>query len=186
MKKYLAILVSFIAFTAACKNETSINQDDASEVIIAYLETHPEYKAVSFDFGEIKFNSRKDRDELNKYKALADDGLVKMEVSEQKKKFLSKDSTLVYQIILTDKAAPYVLDQRKDRATVKAINYVLDDSKPVNFVKTNDKTAKVTVSLKKEETGFYPFMQKADKNSDFLTKTYKLRLRKEKGWEIVN
>ncbi len=184
MTKSLSILfLAFICIFSRCKNETSINQDDASEVITAYLESNPEYKTTSFKFGELKFHSRKDREDLNNYKELEDSGFIKMELDEKKKVFLSKDSTYVYRVTLTDKAAPLVLEQGKDRATVKTVNYILDDSKPVNFVKSNDKTAKATVSLKKEKTEFYPFMNK-DSNSDFITETYKLRLKKDSGWEV--
>ncbi|HEY1010738.1 MAG TPA: hypothetical protein VGE58_11535 [Daejeonella sp.] len=184
MKKPLSILiVSLLTAFTACKNETSINQDDASEVITEYLESNPEYKTATFRFGELKFHSRKDREDLNNYEELGNSGFIKMELNEKKKVFLSKDSTYVYRVTLTEKAAPLVLEQGKDRATVKALNYILDDSKPVNFVKSNNKTAKATVSLKKEKTEFYPFMNK-DSNSDFITKTYKLKLKKDNSWEI--
>ncbi|HCN83992.1 MAG TPA: hypothetical protein DIT07_10295, partial [Sphingobacteriaceae bacterium] len=73
---------------------------------------------------------------------------------------------------------------KHNKATVKSANYILDDSKPVNFVKVNDKTAKATVSLKKEETDFYPF-QKGDNASVFKTKTYRLKLKKDAGWVVT-
>lgn len=184
MARSLSILfIALISFFFACKNETSINQDDASDVITTYLESNPEYKTTTFRFGELKFHSRKDREELNKYKELEEKGLIKMAVDEMKKAFLSKDSIYVYQVTLSDKAAPLVLEQSKGRATVKAVNYILADNKPVNFVKSNDKTAKATVSLKKEPTEFYAFMTK-DSNSDFITKTYKLKFKKDSGWEV--
>ena len=184
MNKLLSILfIAFASIFVGCKNETSINQDDASDVITAYLESNPEYKTTTFRFGELKFHSRKDREELNKYKELEEKGLVTMELDEQKKVFLSKDTTYVYQVTLSDKAAFLVLEQGKDRATVKTVNYILDDQKPVNFVKSNNKTAKATVSLKKEPTDFYPFMNK-DSHSEFITKTYKLKLKKDSAWEV--
>ena len=182
-RSFLLIFMAFVSFFTSCKNETSINEDDASEVIIAHLETNPEYKTATFKFGELKFHSRKDRENLNKYEELAENGFITMELDEQKKVFLSKDSTFVYQVTLSDKAAPLVLEQSKDRATVKAVNYVLADDKPVNFAKSTDKTAKATVSLKKEPTEFYQFMTK-DSNSKFITKTYKLELKKDSGWEV--
>lgn len=184
MARSLSIfLIAFVSFVSACKNETSINQDDASDVISTHIESNPEYKTTTFKFGELKFHSRKDKEEINKYKELEAKGLIEMEVDEMKKAFLSKDSTYVYQVTLSDKAAPLVLEQSKDRATVKAVNYILADDKPVNFVQSNDKTAKATVSLKKEPTDFYSFMSK-DSNSDFITKTYKLKLKKDSGWEV--
>ena len=182
-RSFLLFFMAFVSFFTSCKNETSINEDDASEVIVAHLETNPEYKTTTFKFGELKFHSRKDLENLNKYKELAENGLITMKLDEQKKVFLSKDSTFVYLVTLSDKSAPLVLEQSKDRATVKAVNYVLADDKPVNFAKSTDKTAKATVSLKKEPTEFYQFMTK-DSNSEFITKTYKLKLKKDSGWEV--
>ena len=182
-RSFLLFFMAFVSFFTSCKNETSINEDDASEVIVAHLETNPEYKTTTFKFGELKFHSRKDRENFNKYEELAENGFITMELDEQKKVFLSKDSTFVYQVTLSDKAASLVLEQSKDRATVKAVNYILADDKPVNFAKSTDKTAKATVSLKKEPTGFYQFMTK-DSNSKFITKTYKLKLKKDSGWEV--
>lgn len=186
MDRFKTISILFIAaifiFTS-CKNETAINESDASDVISAHLESNPEYKTTTFKFGELKFHSRKDREDLKKYEELAGKGLIQMKLDEEKKVFLSKDSIFVYQVTLSDKAAPLVLEQSNNRATVKAVNYILDDDKPVNFVQSNDKTAKATVSLKIEPTDFYPFLNK-ESNSDFITKTYKLKLKKDSGWEV--
>ncbi len=180
--KWMLIPV-LVIFVTGCNNETTINEDDASQVIEEHLELEPEYKTTIFRFGELKLRGNKDRQLLNKYKELESKGLIEMVLDEKKKVFLSNDTSFVYQIRLTEKAAPFVLDQGKDRATVKALTYILDEEKPVNFVKSNNKTAKATVSLKKVETEFYPFLSK-DSNSDFITKTYKLRLKKDKGWEV--
>ena len=182
-RSFLLIFMAFLSFFTSCKNETSINEDDASDLITAHLESNPEFKTTTFKFGELKFHSRKDRENLDKYEVLAENGFITMELDEQKKAFLSKDSTFVYQVTLSDKAASLVLEQSKDRATVKAVNYILADDTPVNFVKSNDKTAKATVSLKKKPTDFYQFMTK-DSSSDFITKTYKLKFKKDSGWEV--
>jgi hypothetical protein len=166
-----------------CGSGTTINENEASGVIEEYLKSNPEYQTTSFTFGEITFRGKSDREELMKYKALEEKGFITMTLFEQRKRFLSKDSTSVYQVQLTDKAAPYVLKQGNGKATVKSITYFLDDLKPVNFVKVNNNTAKATVSLKKVETDFYPF-QKKESSSDFETKTYKLKLRKDAGWVV--
>lgn len=187
MKRSLILLIiAIISFhISGCGNETTINDDEASAVISDYLEEKSEYKTAGFEFGEMKFRENKDIKELNKYKALEDLGYITMSLQEQKKVFLSKDSTFIYLISLTEKAAQLVLDQGKNKATVKTIIYVLDDDKPVNFVKTNDKSAKVTVTLMKEETDFYPFDNNKGSNSEFITKTYKLKLKKEDGWVVA-
>ena len=182
----LILFIAFISLTiiSSCGNKTAINEDDASAVITDYLQSNPEYATTSFEFGEIKFKGKNDADDLVKYKELEDKGLIKMTLQDSKKRFLSKDSTYIYMVELTEKAAPLVLKQNNNKATVKSANYILDDSKPVNFVKVNDKTAKATVSLKKEETDFYTF-QKGDNASVFKTKTYRLKLKKDAGWVVT-
>jgi len=186
MKRSMVYLfmVSAFCYISSCGNKTSINNDEASSVISDYIHEHPDYRTGSFKFGEIKFRGKKDIEDLNKYKTLADLGYITMNLQEQKKAFLAKDSSYVYQITLTEKAAPLVLNQGKDKANVKMINYILDDNKPVDFVKINDKSAKVTVTLKKETTDFYPFDNGHRASSEFITKTYKLRHKKDAGWVI--
>lgn len=185
MKKLTIYILSFIFIGfVGCKTKTTINQDEAAEVITDYLKANPEYKTTRFNFGEIKFNSTNEMFELGKYKSLASKGLVTLSLKEAKKKFLSKDSSFVYQITLTDKASPLVLKQDRDRATVKVVEYVLSDEKPVDFAQVNSSTAKVTVSLKMTTTDFEPFDKDANKNSNFITKTYKLKLSKDEGWKV--
>jgi hypothetical protein len=108
-----------------------------------------------------------------------------MTLQEGKKKFLSKDSSYVYIIKLTDKASDLVLKQDEDKATVKVVLYELASEKPVNFNRVNDNNAKVTVSLKKVNTVFAPFQKNQNDNSDFITKTYRLKQDKEEGWKVV-
>jgi hypothetical protein len=38
----------------------------------------------------------------------------------------------------------------------------------------------------KVETDFYPFDDNKGSNSDFLTKTYKLRHKKDQGWVVTS
>jgi hypothetical protein len=187
MKKslfYFVIALLSTIIISSCGTKTTINEGDASEVIVEYLSAHPEYSTTNFEFGEIKFKGKGDAEDLAKYKALEDNGLIKMTLQDSHKRFLSKDSTYIYTVELTSKAAPLVLKQGNNRATVKSATYVLDDSKPVNFEKVNNKTAKATVSLKKEPTDFAPF-QRSGNASDFMTKTYRLKLKKDEGWVVT-
>ena len=183
MKKTIsAILLASTLF--ACKNTSTINTDEAGKVIITYLKGNPEYKTSRFDFGELKFNNEKEYAELENYRQLANDGYITLTRLSAKKKFLSKDSSYVYSAKLTQKASEYVLKQDADKATVKAVTYQLTDEKPVDFSKVNDATAKVTVSLKKVNTPFAAFQKKSEENSEFLTKTYRLKYDKEEGWKV--
>lgn len=185
MKKYTIILIALftIAF-GACKNVATISEAEASDVIVTYLKGNPEYKTDRFEFGEITFNSRKEMGELEKYKTLANEGFITLTLQESKKKFLSRDSSFVYLVKLTDKASDLVLKQDDDKATVKVVNYELSSEKPVNFSRVNDNNAKLTVSLKKVNTVFAPFQKNSKDNSDFITKTYRLKLDKEEGWKV--
>jgi hypothetical protein len=182
-KAFTFLTLIIIAFSG-CKDVAKINADEAGEVITDYLKANPEYKTTRFNFGEMKFNSQKDMLELEKYKTLANEGYVSLALQESKKKFLSKDSSFVYMIKLTDKASDLILKQDEDKATVKVVIYELASEKPVNFNRVNDNNAKVTVSLKKVNTPFAAFQKDGDDNSNFITKTYRLKLDKEEGWKV--
>ncbi|MBC7418218.1 MAG: hypothetical protein H7325_08700 [Pedobacter sp.] len=187
MKNFNIVLlfISAIGF-AGCATKTSINKEEAGKVITSYLTANPEYKTTKFHFGEVKFNSQSEMLDLLKYKALANKGMITLSLLSAKKKFLSKDSSFVYQIKLTEKASSVVLKQSDDKATVKTVNYVLADTKPVDFSMVNSSTAKVIVSLKKENTDFAPFDAEKYENSNFITKTYKLKFDKDEGWKVQN
>jgi hypothetical protein len=180
----LSLLILAVIAFGGCKNVATINESEAGDVIVTYLKGNPEYKTDKFHFGEMKFNSKKEMVELEKYKTLANEGYISMSLVEGKKKFLSSDSSYTYTIKLTDKATEFVLKQDDDKATVKVVNYELSDEKPVNFSRVNDNNAKVTVSLKKVNTVFAPFQKNSNDNSDFITKTYRLKLDKEEGWKV--
>ena len=185
MNRLLIALLSFTLLFTSCKNVAKINAEEAGDVITSYLKGNQEYKTTRFHFGELKFNSKSEMAELEKYKALASEGYVEMTLQEGKKKFLSKDSSFVYTIKLTDKASDLVLKQDEDKATVKVVLYELASEKPVNFNQVNDNNAKVTVSLKKANTVFAPFQKNQNDNSEFITKTYRLKLDKEEGWKVI-
>ncbi len=181
---FTTLVLFTIAFTS-CKDVAKINEDEAGDVITDYLKGNQEYKTARFHFGELKFNNDSEMLELEKYKTLADEGYVSMTLQEGKKKFLSSDSSFVYLIKLTDKASDLVLKQDEDKATVKVVLYELASEKPVNFNRVNDNNAKVTVSLKKQNTVFAPFQKNQADNSEFITRTYRLKLDKVEGWKVV-
>ncbi|MCY1510331.1 hypothetical protein D9M68_447060 [compost metagenome] len=184
-KKIVILLACVTLWVSACKNTGKITADEAGEVITDYLKNNPEYKTGKFHFGEMKFNSKSERVELEKYKALENDGYISMDLREGKKKFLSRDSSFIYIIKLKDKASELVIRQDENKATVKVALYELSDEKPVNFNLVNDHQAKVTVTLKKVNTAFGSFQKNNDENSEFITRTYRLKLDKEEGWRVA-
>ena len=184
MKNLLFLLGICLITSVGCTNKSSINEQEAGKVITNYLKGSPEYKTAHFKFGEIKLSSKQEMILLNKYQNLAKEGFISMELLESKKKFLAKDSSYVYKIKLLDKASDLVLKQDENRATVKVDIYEVTNEKPVDFSSVNSSTAKVTVSLKKVNTVFAPF-EEEDQNSDFITKTYRLKLNKDEGWKVT-
>jgi hypothetical protein len=184
MKNLLFLLSICLIASVGCTNKSSINEQEAGKVITNYLKGSPEYKTVHFKFGEIKFSSKQEMVLLNKYKTLANEGYISMKLLKSKKKFLAKDSSYVYRIKLLDKASDLVLKQDENRATVKVALYEVTNKKPVDFSSVNSSTAKLTISLKKVNTVFAPFEDK-DENSDFITKTYRLKLNKDEGWKVT-
>jgi hypothetical protein len=178
----LCFLTLFFAF-GGCKQSTSINATEAGEKITAYLIAKPESKNDKFKFGELKFNSEADMKELANYKKLADSGYITLTLVEAKKKFLSRDSSYIYNVKLSETASPFVVTQKNDKATVRVINYELLEDAPVDFGIVNDNNAKVTVKLKQTPTPFVAFNSDKD-NSEFITKTYKLKFEKDKGWFV--
>jgi hypothetical protein len=187
MKKSVlfSLAALFLFCLGSCKNAAVLDESTAAEVVSAYLKSNPEYESVNVDLGEVKFRSKSDLAELAKYKILAQKGLIELNLDHQKKKFLSRDSVYIYQISLTDKAKTFVLKQDEHKATVKAMDYALDEEKPVNLIKANGRIAKVTVTLKKQLNDFSVFLKNTASKSNFITKTYKLKFKKEEGWTMV-
>lgn len=176
---------AFLLLISGCKKGGSIDEGTAAGVISNYLQTNPEYEGIKLDIGEVKFRGRKDAVALGRYKGLEEKGLIVLKLDQQKKRFLSKDSLYVYIVSLTDKSKPYVLKQDANKATIRALDYVLDDDKPVKLIKGDARIARVTVTLKKKANDFAVFLSAKGSPSNFVTKTYKLKFRKEEGWILV-
>ncbi|WP_410219924.1 hypothetical protein [Pedobacter sp.] len=184
MKK-IVFLALITLIVVSCKDKTSINADEAGKEVTKYLQSNPEYKTGKVSLGELKFNSEKEYKELEAYQKLEQEGYINLTRVNAKKKFLSKDSSFVYMVKLTDKASAFVLKQQKDNATVKAVNYELSDEKPVDFSVVNSSNAKITVTLKKVNTPFFFFEKNPDDSADFINKTYRLKYKKETGWSVT-
>lgn len=186
MKKlYILCITCTTLLLAACGNNAMLDQSTATKLVATYLKSNPVYETVKIDLGEIKFKSKNDKQDLGKYKDLQKEGYVELNLQDQKKKFLSKDSNYVYQVTLTDKSKPFILKQEKNEATVKAIGYIMDEDKPATIDKSANKSAKVTVMLKKDKNPFTVFYHDKNVGGNFITKTFKLKYKKEDGWIVA-
>jgi len=185
MKAHILLYFLFLVFITGCGNNAALEQSTASDMVANYLKSNPVYETEKIALGEIKFKSGADKKALSKFKDLMNKGYVEMQLQKQKKKFLSKDSVYVYIVTLTDKSKPYVLKQEQNKATLKVMEYVLDEGKPASLDKAGNKTAKVTIMLKKVKNAFTVFYKDKNTGSDFITKTYKLKYHKEAGWAVI-
>ena len=185
MKKLAPLCLLLLLFTCGCGNNVALDQSAASDLVNDYLKSKPVYESEKIALGEIKFKSNSDKMELQKFRELRDKDFIEMELLDQKKKFLSKDSVYVYLITLTDKSKPYILKQERNKATVKVMEYHLDESKLARLDKSGNKNATITVMLKKVKNAFTIFYDDKNTGSDFITKTYKLKYQKEQGWIVT-
>lgn len=121
----MAIYIRFIAtlcvaaVLGACGNSKSISERVAISEVGYYLESNPVYETAQIDYGEVKFRQKSDADLIATYLELEKGGYVTMELLKEHKRFLSKDSTFVYLVKLTDKSIPFVLEKTDKKATVK-------------------------------------------------------------------
>lgn len=185
MKARISLYFLLLILITGCSNNAALDQSSAADLVDTYLKSNPVYETEKIALGELKFKSNSDKEDLAKFKELASKGYVEMQLQEQKKKFLSKDSNYVYLITLTDKSKPFVIKQEQNKATVKVMEYALDEDKPATLDKAGNKTAKVTIMLKKVQNAFTLFYNDKNNGSNFITKTYKLKYNKEAGWVVT-
>jgi len=182
----LFMVLSIAAIFAACGSNKSISERVALSEVGFYLESNPVYETADIDYGEVKFNQQADADLLTAYQQLEKGGYITMELLKERKRFLSKDSTFVYLIKLTDKSIPLVLEKTDKKATVKTAEYALDEEGGALIEQTGKNRAKATVTLTKSETDFADFAKKGtDNNASFIKKTYSLRFNSETGWGVT-
>ncbi|GGC40922.1 hypothetical protein GCM10011386_36180 [Parapedobacter defluvii] len=183
--RFLSLLLAGFLW-AACGHEKSISDRVALGEIAHYIESNPVYETAEMGYGELKFSQRSDADLLTAYERLEKSGYVTLERLKERKKFLSKDSTFVYLVKLTDKAIPFVLEKTDKKVTVKTFEYALDEDGGVLIEQTGKNRAKATVTLRKAETDFADFAKKdPDNNASFTKKTYSLRFNGDAGWEVT-
>src|SRR5690606_34404764 len=114
----LPIVLCLAAVLVACGNDKSISERVALGEVGFFLESNPIYETADIEYGEVKFRQKSDADLLAGYQGLEKGGYVSMELLKERKRFLSKDSTFVYLIKLTDKSIPYVLQKTDKSAKV--------------------------------------------------------------------
>lgn len=182
-----APLALFLFFSVgACQNKAELSDRLALTEVKYHLENNPVYESASMDYGEMRFRTPADETLLNAYSQLESYGYVRMELLKERKRFLSKDSTLFYIVQLTDKAIPFVLEKGPSKAKVRTYDYKLEETQPVHIELSGKNRAKVTVTLKQEETDFVVIAKKNQTpHATFIKKTYNFRFDEQSGWRII-
>jgi hypothetical protein len=168
-----------------CEDKEYLSESIAINAVEAYLKSNPIYEAANMQIGEVKFKLKKDENKLHAYKNLAGKGYIDFKLSKKKKKFLSKDSVFVYEVKLTDKARPFILKQKKEKVTVKSFDYQLDGKEKARIELSGKRSGKVVLTLKKTDTDFASLAEDRNPHSSFITQTFTLRYKKDKGWIVT-
>ncbi len=186
--KNIALSFSFLFMVATITScsEKDLTTSSALRSIESYLEYKPQYESTTIQLGETKLKTQKDTDLIAAYKDLETTGLLALETKDLKKKWLSKDSIWNVNLKLTDLAAPYVIDQKNNKVTVKSFEYLVNKEKPIEIHNKNKKSASITVMLSKQPTPFAVLAKDKNPNTNFITKKFKLKFSEEMGWEVAN
>lgn len=177
--------LSLFLILISCDNRT-LNTSRATSAIASYLEEKPIYESAYFTVGETKLRTKKDQELINQYKQLEKDGYILFANETSKKRWLSKDSIWNVTLKLTEKAHPYVIEQKNNKIRVKTIEYKVDAENGLQIENKGKKSAVVTAMLQKKTTPF--LFLKPDKNphTAFITKKFRLKFSEENGWKIAN
>lgn len=183
-KTLLTTLSLFCVILFSSCNNKDITSSKAFDTIESHLTDKPEYESTIINLGKKKLRMRKDSVQIEQYKSLEKEGYIEFAEENAKKKWLSKDSIWNVTLKLTEKAHPYVIEQKNDRVTVKTILYTLGNSSSLQLNNRSKKSATASVMLNKEYTPFITLAKDRNPNTKFITKKYKLRFSEENGWTI--
>ncbi|MCS4237137.1 hypothetical protein M2306_002836 [Myroides gitamensis] len=188
MQKFIVSFVGLFLVTLtviSCDNK-SLNSSKALSAIESYMETQPIYESTTFTVGDTKLRQKKDAALIERYQQLADEGYLNLADFTAKKRFLSKDSIWQGTIKLTEKAHPYVLEQKGNKIKIKTIEYLVDKDNGFQLDAKGKKSATATVMLKKNPTPFHFLKEDKSPNTEFITKKFKMKYAEETGWRITN
>lgn len=185
LRRSYILLFAFFGCFFACKDKGKINANIAQSAIQEYMAEHPIYETATLYIGHVKWRAIGDSNSINIYKTLENKGYLQLSLDKEKKRFLSKDSNVYYTITLTDKAKPFAVEQSSKKVEAKTIEYILDESTPLQVEKNGKTTANVIATFKKQTTDFYPLAKDKNSAAPFLKKDFKLKYKEDTGWQLV-
>lgn len=151
-----------------------------------YLENNPVLETATLAYGEVRLRQDADSMLIDAYQHLEQYGYITMELLKSRKRFLRKDSMLIYEINLLETSIPFVLDKTDKSAEVTTYYYELDESVAPHIELRGKNRARVTVTLRQRETDFAMFSAGSKSNhASFIKQTYNLRFDDDYGWRIA-
>jgi len=181
MKK-MTLLFLFFGMVACTSASLSVKQ--ASSLINNHIEEYPYFEKANFKLGEQKIRTKKDAAEWSLLTNLSSQELITLQTIDKHKKWLSKDSVLIVNVALTSKAAPFVIDQKKNSAQVKTFLFTLQENSDVQLELNNKTKATATAKLIKQPTPFAGLVKDKNANAAFITQKFVLKYKKETGWYV--
>lgn len=175
MKNVFKSLVIFLLFIS-CNNKLS--ESKVETLVNDCLSKNPKYETYTLETGKIEYLN----DNIYKsYLELQDKGFLKIEIKEEKYGWTKRQ---YYQIELTEKSKPYVIETEeygeKNSNKLKLFNHKLEKVGSIQEIPSLN-MAEVSVTYKKEDkTPFYEFFEK-DK-TDFVSTKIGLNKTENKGW----
>lgn len=175
MKNIFKLLVILLIFQS-CSDK--LTESKVEELINDCSEKSPNYGTYKLDTGKIEFLSE---NTYKNYLKLQEKGFLKVEKKEEKYGWMIRN---YYQIELTEKCKPYVIETNKYSETnsnkIKLFTYKLDKVGSIQEIPSMN-IAEVSVTYKKDaKTPFYDFFE-TDK-TDFITKKIGIKKTENQGW----
>lgn len=183
MKKIVLLFIPLLLLVS-CSSE-SLSTKKATSLIQEFCTQYPVFESGSIALGDQKINTNKNAQLVEALKKLEAEKLITLETKDVRKKLLSKDSIWEVTVRLTSDASKYVLDQKKNKAQVKTFLFTLQEDHDVSLKLNAKAKATATAKLIKESTPFAEINADKNPNTDFISRDFVLRYKKDIGWYVV-
>ena len=123
-KSIASIVLLLLVFS--CSSD-ELSNSKAKKIISKCLEKEPEQRTVNIRIGEATFYDRNDKELLNKYMKLKEQGMIEMKLLKKTEKGWNKRKE--FSVKLTEKALKFIdeVPENGNYAQAKIFKYIVDD-----------------------------------------------------------
>ncbi|MEW4923526.1 hypothetical protein [Algibacter sp. 2305UL17-15] len=182
MKNYIALLA--LAITISSCGSDNLSNSKAKDILKECLEKSPEQRTARITIGKATFRDRDyDKELLQKYKTLLDEGLIEMTMINEVKTGYRKRKE--FEVKLTEKALEHMenVPENDGTAEAKTYKYVVDEVLEVHETPSTN-TAVVKVNFKASEITPFAIFAKKEPSEFWLQK---LKFTKtSNGWKYCD